>query len=336
MAEQIPVIIDTDIGTDVDDAMAILLTLASPELRLLGLTIVDADVETRARIAARLLGLARKPDIPIFKGSSKPIGPGRMPTWLGHEGKGILEVPFSGQEAKVHDTSAVDWIIEQSHKEKLHFFSIGAFTNLAMAIKKDKSITERIDHVTVMGGLVHEEAFSDPWKQFLKKIKMLPVHLDHNTVSDPEAALIVARSGIPMTWVTAELTFCTYLHEDSLKKIRSVGNPLSDALANMLEIWNKEWFFTVPNHPELRLPFPENAIACLHDPLAIASLFHGDFLKLRAHNLQFEIEGPYFKIFEKKDTGEATQDVSVAVDNTKFEKIFVDRVINFMQKVHNK
>lgn len=326
-----PIIIDTDIGTDVDDALAILLTLASDELELTGLTIVDADVDTRARIAARLLGMAGRADIPVFKGASTPVGPGRMPTWLGHEGKGILDVSYSGPEAEISAIPAVDWIIQQSHNGRLHYFSIGAFTNLALAIRKDPSLVERIEHVTVMGGLVHQEAFSDDWQGFFKKTGIDPLFLDHNTISDPEAALIVARSGIPMTWVTAELTFCTYLHESGFKRIKSVGNALSESVCDMLEIWSREWFRKVLNHPDLSLPFPDDAVACLHDPLAIASLFPGIFLKMREHNLQFAVEGKFFRIEEKKGAGEAVHTVSTAADNAQFEQLFLDRVIPFMQ-----
>ena len=81
--EPVPVVLDTDIGTDVDDALALALALASPEIDLIGVTVVDGNVEVRAEIAARLLGMAGRSDVPVFVGASSPIGIGRMPTWFG-------------------------------------------------------------------------------------------------------------------------------------------------------------------------------------------------------------------------------------------------------------
>ena len=68
MNSRIPIVLDTDIGTDIDDTLALLLALASPELRILGVTTVDGDVDLRARIASRLLGYAGRADIPVFRG----------------------------------------------------------------------------------------------------------------------------------------------------------------------------------------------------------------------------------------------------------------------------
>ena len=71
MTPPIPVVIDTDIGADPDDALALVLALASPEVDVRGVTIVSGDVDLRARIAARLLGMAGRPDIPVFRGQGE-------------------------------------------------------------------------------------------------------------------------------------------------------------------------------------------------------------------------------------------------------------------------
>src|SRR5512140_1487788 len=86
-----PVLLDTDVGTDVDDAIAIALLLASPELDLRAVTIVSGDTEHRGRIAKKLLTLGSRPDVPVAAGIREPILRQRNFLWLGHEGQCIIE-----------------------------------------------------------------------------------------------------------------------------------------------------------------------------------------------------------------------------------------------------
>ena len=332
MADKQRIIIDTDIGTDVDDALAITLALALEEIELIGLTIVDADVDTRGKMAARLLGMAGRSDVPVAKGSSEPLNGGRMPTWLGHEGKGLLDMEYSGPEAPILEQDAADFIIEESKKGPLHVVCIGAVSNLARAFALDSQLGERLAGVTSMGGLIRESAFPPEWDQFFEDTGIMPAHLDHNTASDPEAALQVARKSPSMTWVTGELTFPTYLHRSGLDKIAAIDTPLAQALVNMVEIWNRDWLRPVLFRPGAQFPMPDDAVACLHDPLTIASLNPGSWITLEPLNLKFGIEGDYFRIFEASagDT-ERTQSVSTAVDRPSFEAFYVDRVVAFLK-----
>lgn len=332
MAKKQRVIIDTDIGTDVDDALAITLALALEEIELIGLTIVDADVDTRARMAARLLGMAGRSDVPVAKGSSEPLNGGRMPTWLGHEGKGLLDMDYSGPDAPILEQDAADFIIEESRKEPLHVVCIGAVSNLARALAKDPQLPERLERVTSMGGLIRESAFTPEWDRFFEETGIRPAHLDHNTASDPEAALQMARKSPSMTWVTGELTFTTYLHRSGLEKIAAIDTPLAQALVNMVEIWNRDWLRPVLFYPGAQFPMPDDAVACLHDPLTIASLSPRPWLTLEPLKLRFEIEGDYFRVFEASaEDAERTQNVSTAVDRPAFEAFYVDRVVAFLK-----
>lgn len=332
-SQPIPIVIDTDTGTDVDDALALLLALASPEVNLIGVTVVDGDVDTRARIVARLLGMAGRPDIPIYKGAARPLGPGRGPTWFGHEGKGLLDIEYEGPEAVVHNTPAHDWLIEQSKHQPFHLVAVGPFTNLALAFRQDPSFGQRLLHLTVMGGMAHEAAYTSKWKQFFADTSILPAHMDHNTASDVDAALTVARAGMPMTWVTAELTFCTPLNRRALSMFRASATALGQALARLVEIWNDEWFHFIPQFPDYPSPFPQDSVACLHDPLALASLFPGPWLTLCPHHLEFAVEGPLFRIHETEEAGEAQHLVSVAVDTAAFESFYLERVGRYLQSL---
>ena len=83
------IVLDTDIGTDADDAVALALALASPELALAGIVVTGKHVTLRARIAAKLCVLAGRADIPVHVGAAEPAGPGSF-YWVGHEGAGIV------------------------------------------------------------------------------------------------------------------------------------------------------------------------------------------------------------------------------------------------------
>ena len=332
MAHPIPLVVDTDTGTDVDDALALMLALASPEVDVIGVTIVDGDVDLRARMVARLLGMAGRPDIPVFKGLGAPIGPGRMPTMRGHEGRGLLEMPYDGPEAVIQEMPAVDWLLEESRRRAFHLAAIGPYTNVAAAVQREPSFAQRLLHLTVMGGMVHEQNFSTEWRQFFAHLGKGGAWIDHNTASDPDAALVIARSGVPTTWVTAELTFHLPLTPAGLARIREIESPLSDVIAGMTQIWNDEWFRWLPVEYDGPWPFPADAVACLHDPLALASMFAGDWLDLRREELRFEVSDDLFHTCSAGEAkGEASALVSVSADPTAFEAFYLDRVVRFLR-----
>jgi purine nucleosidase len=326
----IPIVLDTDIGTDIDDTLALLLALASPEVRVLGVTTVDGNVDLRARIAARILGLAGRADIPVFRGKRGPIGPGRMPTMLGHEGHGVFDDPYHGPEATIQDKPAEKWLVEASYKEPFHLVAIGPFTNIAEALKIDPTLAERLLHITVMGGMVHKKSYPKTWRDYLLREGLNFAHPDHNTASDPHAALILAQSGIPMTWVTIEMTLGTPLSKTGFERLHSVGNPLGEVLFRMLKIWRDQWFHLFETSYAGRKPFSKYTVAYLHDPLALSSLFPGNWLSLQATKLDFFIENSLFHIHEVDKDEEAIHDVSVSVKAADFEAFFLDRILDFL------
>ncbi|MGQ9723598.1 MAG: nucleoside hydrolase, partial [Candidatus Jordarchaeum sp.] len=149
------IIIDTDIGLDVDDSYAISLAAKSPELRVEGITTVYGDTLTRAKIALKLLTLAGRSDIPVIVGEDEPISENRKALRLGVEGKGIL----TPQDKKLQVTpgNAVDFIINKVLPSKKEFtiVAIGALTNIAKAIKKEPAIKNGIKELVLMGGVIN-------------------------------------------------------------------------------------------------------------------------------------------------------------------------------------
>jgi purine nucleosidase len=223
MPAPIPVVLDTDIGSDPDDALALILALASPELDLLGVTVVDGDVDLRARIAARLLGLAGRPDIPVFKGCRRPLGPGRGPTMHGHEGRGILDHDHAGPDAPIADTPAPEWLVAAARRRPFHLVGIGPCSNLARALQLDPDLAGRLLGFSAMGGVFDPRGFAAGWRHVFRTTGLRPAALDHNTASDPPAALICARAGPPVTWITAEMTFRVPLHRAAQRRLAAAG-----------------------------------------------------------------------------------------------------------------
>src|SRR5262245_10424073 len=143
------IVLDTDIGTDVDDALALALALASPEIELVAVTTVAGDTTLRARIAARLLALAGRDDIPVYPGCARALSsPGGF-AWFGHEGDGILD----GSRDAVSGEPAVDALLRLfGSGDEIELVAIGPLTNVAVALEREPAFARRVARLTVMGG----------------------------------------------------------------------------------------------------------------------------------------------------------------------------------------
>src|SRR5215475_810594 len=142
------VIIDTDIGDDIDDAFALALALRSPELQILGVTTTFGDTEARARIADRFLGKAGRPDIPVLAGkpttTTNPMNQRRY-------GEG-------GQFGKASHGNAVDFLLEQikRYPGEITLIAIGPLMNVGAAIDRDSATFRKLKRVVVMGGSIRK------------------------------------------------------------------------------------------------------------------------------------------------------------------------------------
>src|SRR5215207_4033201 len=195
-----PVHLDTDIGTDVDDLLALALLVAAPEVRLIGVTTVYGDTVLRARMTRLVLDQLERRSVPIGIGAQETLS-GRLVWWAGHEGQGILGL----DRVQIDEgTTAADLLHQAAteHRGRLELFAIGPLTNVAEAISADESFAKSLRHLYIMGG-----AF---WME----------QAEHNIKSDPEAADIVFRSGIPMTICGLDVTQRVRLREADMSQIR--------------------------------------------------------------------------------------------------------------------
>jgi inosine-uridine nucleoside N-ribohydrolase len=297
------VVFDTDIGTNVDDALALALALASQEIQLLGVVVGNGDrglLETRARIAARLLGLAGRADIPVLIGHPGRLSPSDRYTNHGDEGEGLLDTPVDVADARILDVPGADWLIAQSRRERIHVVATGPLTTLAVAMQRDVELAARLDHLTVMGGMAQ----------------------DYNTACDPAAALTCAESGVDITWVTIDITLRTAMTRRALDALAAQRTPFCDALARLTTTWSRRHF-------RPREDAPPDAVAYYHDPLAMSAVFAGRWLSLRRERLRYSVDDGVFRAMPAADSDGPAHDalVSVEVDPNAFEDEWLARVV---------
>jgi purine nucleosidase len=258
------IVLDTDIGTDVDDALALAFALRHPDIDLAAVTTVSGDTSLRAQIAARLLALAGRSDIEVAAGVREPLlRRGRM-FWAGHEGQGLLE---EGEDLTLSPRHGVDALVESLRAEEMEVVTVGPQSNLAAALIKEPDIAGRISRLTVMGGFFHACEIEG---------RVVPPTVDYNLNADPEAAVRALSAPIPTTFVPCDVTMRAWLLEKDLRRLEEAKDPLARALGRLVRVW-------APVQRRLLeamgLPLPPDVVAILHDPLAVATVVDRRFVK---------------------------------------------------------
>jgi purine nucleosidase len=249
------VILDTDIGTDVDDLLALVFLAHAPELRLEGVTTVYGDTLLRARIAAIAWQRTGNPKIPIVPGAAEPLS-GRPIFWCGHEGEGIPAL----EAASVDQSRAAEqFLIDYSnlYPGELEVLAIGPLTNIAKAILSDPGFTSRARRLYLMGGTY--------WSDYP----------EHNIECDSLAAKIVFDSGIPITAIGLDVTLRVHLTEREFGRIRQLANDLGPLLENQIRQWWKH-LGANHNHP--------------HDPLAALAMVRPDLFLFENCDVKVQTE----------------------------------------------
>ena len=245
MSDSRPIILDTDIGTDVDDIFALVLLARSPALDLVGVTTVYGDTGLRTRICRYVLDTLGQPSIAAVPGE-RTTHADRDVWWAGHEGLGI---PGLNDLQIAGDESAPDYLIRQAQRYdgRLEIAAIGPLTNIAVAIQRDPAFASRIHHLWIMGG-----AFAVD-------------RAEHNIKCDPEAARIVFDSGIPITLAGLDVTKQILWGKRERALIGESNGSLGPVLVDQLDRW---WAFigAEENNP--------------HDPIAVLMATHPDLYTL--------------------------------------------------------
>jgi purine nucleosidase len=245
-------------GSDVDDALALGLLLASPELELVALTTVGRNGAVRAGAAAALLGLAGRRGVDVCIGAERPcLRDEERFNWFGHEDSCVARA----EPAPLSAEPGAERILRAAREVPgLELVAIGPMTTLAQALALDPELPERVAGLTLMGGHVREVRIGR---------HVCAPGIDYNLCSDPEASMAVLGAGFRTTLVTADVTLSTWLRDADRARLAAAG-PVARELARQVSIWKpvqQRVFASIGGDLE-----PDNA-AFLHDPLTLLSVF---------------------------------------------------------------
>jgi inosine-uridine nucleoside N-ribohydrolase len=287
----IPVIFDTDIGDDIDDALALALALQSPELDVRLVTTVVDDVDSRTRLAWKELGLYKRHDVAVATGAAEPL----------------LDPRREDKAAQFRLLTAEDTVPEAAHRraaevivetlmasrEKMTLIPVGPLTNIALALRLEPRIKEKIERIVLMGG-----AFKLNYPEY-------------NIQRDRVAADMVFSSGVPITAVGLDVTLKCKLQGSDLDKLKAANNPASRFLIQLIELWQS-------GNPG---QFPT-----LHDPLAVGAVINPHFIETRTGSVRVETNSPLTNGITVFQQGAGTTQIASDVNVRQFLDLFIERL----------
>src|SRR5215472_612579 len=220
------VIIDTDIGGDIDDAFAVALALQTPEVSVLGFSTASGDTTARARILDEMLGASDHKDLPVTVGS---------PTTLPFSLPGIGRQRRYGEEGRFSRPThppAVDFILDQIRRfpGEITLVTIGPLTNVGALIEKDPQTFHRLRRVVMMGGSIGAVDMGGGGTTN----GPMP---EYNILGDIPAAQKLFQSGVAINVMPLDSTIQLKLDEVKRDAIFSKGTPLTDSLAVLYQMW---------------------------------------------------------------------------------------------------
>ena len=293
------VILDTDIGDDIDDSFALLLLLESHKFNCLGVTTVFRNSLKRAKMAKQLIRSLGY-DIKVYRGIDDPLKQNidhliskeiKEKEKYDEDGKYIFpQYDKSMENEKVEDDNAVDFIIRMIHlyPHEVTLIPIGPLTNIASAIKKDPTIVPLIKEIRLMGAGLNLN------------------FVEWNIFCDPDAAKIVFSSNInKIVAVTINVTSLTSLTEE---EVNSLKNNNSKAIKLVYEAMMK-WF----KHYEFSSPV-------MHDPLTVASLIDESIINTQLCHLDVDLSKDGYTFIN--DNCPNNVYVSTSLNKEKFFKLF--------------
>jgi len=266
------IIIDTDPGQD--DAVAILLALASPEeIEVLGITAVAGNVplaltQKNARIVCELAG---RRDIKVFAGCEKPLAHTLVTAEHVHGKTGLDGIALPDPTMPLQDAHAVEFIIDTLRSQPpgtVTLCPLGPLTNIATAFTTAPDIMGRVQEIVLMGGAYFEVGNITPAAEF-------------NIYVDPEAAEIVFGSGVPLTVMPLDVTHKVLTTRPRIEAIRDLGTPVAHAVADWTDFFER---FDMEKYGHDGAP--------LHDPCVIAHLIRPGLFWGRHINLEIETTSP--------------------------------------------
>jgi len=266
---QMHAIIDTDPG--VDDALAILLALNSPELKVEALTVVPGNVEAWQGLenALKLVSLANRCDIPVAGGAQHPLNQKLITAQYWHGKNGFADVELPAAKCKADSRFGPDLIIELVHKypHDITLIPVGPLTNIALAVSKDPSIVPLVKNIVIMGGSITGGNVDGA--------------AEANIYNDPEAAAIVFNAGWMVTMVGSDVGERTIITRKHLDELRKMHGPESDFVYKLAD-----FYLT-------RSEKSGYSGAAMYDPLAVGTAMDPTLVTLKDMHVDVETKGEF-------------------------------------------
>jgi purine nucleosidase len=263
------VIIDTDPG--VDDAMAILLALNSPELKVEALTVVPGNVDSKQGLenALKLVSLANRCDVVVARGAEHPLNQKLITAQYWHGPNGLAGVELPPSKCHADSRFGPDVIIEMVHKypHELTLIPVGPLTNIALAVSKDPSIAGLAKDIVIMGGSITGGNVDGA--------------AEANIYNDPEAAAIVFNAGWTVTMVGSDIGERTLMTRKSLNELQSSHGPENDFIAKLAD-----YYLTRAE----KSGYPG---AAMYDPLAVGTVIDPTLVTLKNMHVDVETKGEF-------------------------------------------
>ena len=303
------IILDTDPG--IDDSLAILLALASPEIQLEGLSVVHGNSSTEQGTinALSVLELARASHIPVYRGCELPlVQPSLLaPETHGDQGIGYAKLSAPLSQPKVE--KGADYLIQKimSSPGEITLVAIGPLTNIAMAIRQEPRIVENVKEVFIMGGAIRHQGNTTPLAEF-------------NTYVDPHAAHIVYHSGMPITLTPLDVTYQCIFTKDDLNRLLRIDSPITKFIADATR-------FYMEFHDEY-----QSIDGCvINDPMTLALTFMPEICDYEEHYVDVDLSGGVsmgstFADFYRMSKKHANMKVALGVRPRDFMEVFLERM----------
>jgi inosine-uridine nucleoside N-ribohydrolase len=255
------VIIDTDIGDDIDDAFALGLALKSPELKILGVTTTFGNTEMRARLVDRYLKAVGRSDIPVFAGPATKTG------------NLMTQAAYAKRDPEKKFGDGAEFILREAreHPGQITLIGIGPLSTVHSAIERDQAAFRKLKRVVIMGGSVYRGYGLDA------QGKPRPPEPEWNILNDPAGLKALLASGVPVFMMPLDSTQVP-LDAKGRETIFAHGSPLTDQLTLLYH----QWMGGTPNHT----PTPT-----LFDPVAVTYTFRPDLCPAKPLHIDVDDKG---------------------------------------------
>jgi len=287
----IPIVLDTDIGDNIDDALALLFALKCKEFDLRAVTVVYGDVESRAKLASKIIS-ATGLKIPVAIGSPKSLL-GFSPSWKPLQAE-VLE-DDSGEYLNLVGLPAWALIAENALKTNgVKVVSTGPLTNIALTLLSMPDVKDKLELISMAGFFNGSGA-------------------EYNVRCDPEALNLILRSGVKPLLVGLDVTLKCVMPLSMIERLRSSEKPEHRLVYSMFEIWRR--------NTGCRQPI-------LHDPLALAVLVDNKIVSVENIRVDVELKGEYTRGFTLITGSTPNASVCLDVNVEKFLKLFEEVVFS--------